>query len=47
MTVKRSTFPPRGGSAFRLVAGTDVKTGAANKTPAPSRDKTEDQCLPQ
>lgn len=45
MTVKRSTFPPRGGSALRLVAGTDVKTGAANKTPAPSRDKTEDPVL--
>ncbi|WP_213773426.1 hypothetical protein [Bradyrhizobium sp. dw_78] len=42
MTIERPMFPPRGGSALRLVAGTDVRAGEAPDTPPPSRDKSED-----
>jgi hypothetical protein len=42
MTIERPTFPPRGRSALRLIAGADVSTDEATETPPANRDKSED-----
>jgi hypothetical protein len=42
MTIERPMFPPRGGSALRLVASVDVRTGEATETSPTNRDKSED-----